>query len=93
MDARIIKTSAEYKRALTEVESLIALDPDPGTEIADRLDLLSLLIEKYESENFPIELPDPIEAIKFRMDEQGLKQRDLIPFIGSKSKNTLNFTT
>ena len=86
MDPRIIKTSADYKEAIEEVESLIALDPDSGTDEAERLDLLSLLIEKYESEKFPIELPDPLEAIKFRMDQQGLRQRDLIPFIGSKSK-------
>lgn len=86
MNPRIIKTNADYKRALGEAESLVALDPDPGTDEAERLDLLSLLIEKYESEKFPIELPDPLEAIKFRMDEQGLRQRDLIPFIGSKSK-------
>jgi HTH-type transcriptional regulator/antitoxin HigA len=86
MDPRIIKTNADYKRAIEEAESLIALDPDPATDEAERLDLLSLLIEKYESEKFPIDLPDPLEAIKFRMDEQGLRQRDLIPFIGSKSK-------
>ena len=86
MDPRIIKTNADYKRALEEAEILIALDPDPGTDEAERLGLLSLLIEKYELEKFPIELPDPLEAIKFRMDEQGLRQRDLIPFVGSKSK-------
>jgi len=86
MDPRIIKTKADYKRAFEEVENLIALDPDPGTDEAEHLDLLSLLIEKYESEKFPFELPDPLEAIQFRMDQQGLKQRDLIPFIGSKSK-------
>ncbi len=86
MDPRILKTNDDYKSALTEAESLISLDPDPGTDMAERLDLLLLLVEKYESEKFPIDLPDPLEAIKFRMDEQGLKQRDLIPFIGSKSK-------
>jgi HTH-type transcriptional regulator/antitoxin HigA len=86
MDPQIIKTSEDYRRAFKEAESLIALDPDPGTDEAERLDILSLLIEKYESEQFPIELPDPLEAIKFRMDQQGLRQRDLIPFIGSKSK-------
>lgn len=84
MDPRIIKTNVAYKRALEEAERLIALDPDPGTDEAERLGLLALLIEKYESEKFPIELPDPLAAIKFRMDEQGLRQRDLIPFIGSK---------
>ena len=86
MYPKIIKTNSEYEKMLEEVESLIVLDPDPGTEEAERLDLLSLLIKNYESEKFPIDLPDPIEAIKFRMEEQGLKQKDLIPFIGSKSK-------
>lgn len=86
MDPQIIRTNADYKRAFEEAEGLIVLDPDPGTDEAERLDLLTLLIEKYESEKFPIELPDPLGAIKFRMDEQELRQRDLIPFIGSKSK-------
>jgi len=86
MHPRIIKTDAEYKKAIEEVESLIALDPKPSTDEAERLDLISLLIETYESERFHIDRPDPLEAIKFRMDEQGLKQRDLIPFIGSKGK-------
>jgi len=86
MDPRIIKTKTDYKKTLEEAEKLIALNPDPATNEAELLDLLSLLIEKYESEKFPIELPDPLEAIQFRMDEQGLKQRNLIPFIGSKSK-------
>jgi HTH-type transcriptional regulator/antitoxin HigA len=86
MILRIIKTSDEYVKALEEVESLVSLDPAPGTAEAERLDLLSLLVERYELERFRIELPSPIEAITFRMNEQGLKQRDLIPFIGSKSK-------
>ncbi|MGD0236486.1 MAG: ImmA/IrrE family metallo-endopeptidase [Syntrophorhabdales bacterium] len=86
MDPRIIKTDADYRRAKEEAEKLIALDPDPSTDEGERLDLLSLLIETYESERFRIERPNPFEAIKFRMEEQGLRQRDLIPFIGSKSK-------
>lgn len=85
MEMRVIKTRTDYKKAVEEAESLIAMDPDPGTGEAERLDLLALLIENYESEKFPIDLPDPLEAIKFRMDEYGLKQRDLIPYIGSKS--------
>ena len=86
MDPRIIKTDADYRRAKEEAERLIALDPNPSTDEAERLNLLSLLIETYESERFRIERPNPFEAIKFRMEEQGLRQRDLIPFIGSKSK-------
>ncbi len=86
MDPRIIKTDADYRTAKEEAERLIALDPNPSTDEAERLNLLSLLIETYESERFRIERPNPFEAIKFRMEEQGLRQRDLIPFIGSKSK-------
>ncbi len=86
MDPRIIKTDADYRKAKEEAERLIALDPNPSTDEAERLNLLSLLIETYESERFRIERPNPFEAIKFRMEEQGLRQRDLIPFIGSKSK-------
>lgn len=76
----------EYKAALAESEWLISLDPEPGTPEADHLEVLSLLVEKYENDQFRIATPDPIEAIHFRMEEQGLIQRDLIPYIGSKSK-------
>jgi len=86
MNPRTIRTETDYNRVLKEIEKLITLDPEPGTDDAERLDLLSMLIEKYESEKFPINLPNPLDAIKFRMDQQGLRQKDLIPFIGSKSK-------
>lgn len=86
MNPRTIRTEMDYSRMLKEIEKLITLDPEPGTDDAERLALLSMLIEKYESEKFPIDLPNPLDAIKFRMDEQGLRQKDLIPFIGSKSK-------
>ena len=86
MDPRIIKTEADYKLAMKEAGRLIAMDPSPGTSDAERLDLISLLIENYEKEYFPFELPSAIDAIKFRMEEQGLKQRDLSPFIGNRSK-------
>ncbi|MCH7623881.1 MAG: hypothetical protein IIB46_07335, partial [Nitrospinae bacterium] len=65
---------------------MIALDPESGTSEADRLELLATLVEKYEKEYFPIDRPDPIEAIQFRMEEQTLRQKDLIPYIGSRSK-------
>jgi HTH-type transcriptional regulator/antitoxin HigA len=83
---KIIKTDIEYEKALKDVEALIDLDPAPGTDEGDRLELLTLLIANYEEEHFPLELPDPIEAIKFRMEQQELSQRDLIPYIGSRSK-------
>lgn len=83
---RVIKTDEEYRHALTEAEALVALDPLPGTPEADRLEVLTLLIENYESRLFPLEMPDPIDAINFRMDEQQLMQKDLVPFIGSRSR-------
>lgn len=86
MKPRIIKTEKQYKNALVEVDRLISLDPEPGTPEADRLDLLSVLVENYEKKQFPFKLPNPIEAIMFRMEEQGLRQKDLIPYMGSKSK-------
>ena len=86
MEMKVIKTEAEYQSALTELERLIDLDPDPGKKDADTLDLLALLIEDYETKNFPIELPDPIDAIEFVMDQRGLAQKNLVPFIGNRSK-------
>ena len=83
---KVIKTESDYDAALAAIEELIDRDPDQGTPEADKLEVLSLLVEKYESGNFPSSLPDPIEAIKFRMEQQKLTQRDLIPFIGSRSK-------
>ena len=86
MEPRVIKSENEYKMALAEAERLIALDPEPGTPDADRLDLLAILVEAYEKKRFSIALPSPIEAILFRMEEQGLMQKDLVPYMGSKSK-------
>ena len=83
---KIIKTDADYENALSKAEKLIDLDPDPGTEAGDELELLALLIRHYEDEHFPMETPDPVNAIRFRMEQQGLLQKDLIPYIGSKSK-------
>jgi HTH-type transcriptional regulator/antitoxin HigA len=86
MDPRVIKTEAQYEAYLAEAQKLIVLDPAAGTAEGDRLELLALLVEKYERDRFPIEAPDPIDAIVFRMNEQGLHQKDLIPFIGSKGR-------
>lgn len=86
MEARILKTENEYQAALREAERLVAINPDLGTREADRLELLTLLIEDYEKRTFPFEEVDPIDAIEFRMSEQGLKQRDLVPILGSKSR-------
>lgn len=86
MELRAITNEEQHKNYLAEVECLIETDPDIGTPAANRLEVISILIEKYEAEKFPIEMPDPIQAIIFRMTEQGLRQRDLVPYIGSRSK-------
>ncbi len=83
---KVIKTASDYETALREVRKLVHLDPEPSTTHGDRLEVLALLISTYEDEHFPVGLPTPIEAIRFRMDQEGLTQRDLIPFIGSRSK-------
>jgi HTH-type transcriptional regulator/antitoxin HigA len=83
---QILKTTDDYRNALTNVERLIDRKLRPGTPEAEELEVLTLLIKNYEDarlENFP---PDPIEAIKFRMEQQNLSPRDLVPFIGSRSK-------
>ncbi|MBU1077421.1 MAG: hypothetical protein KKH98_09025 [Spirochaetes bacterium] len=83
---KVIKTEQEYNEALEMAEELIDKDPKPGTQDADKLELLTLLIENYEESHHKIDPPDPIEALKFRMEQQGLTQKDLIPYIGSRSK-------
>ncbi len=74
---KIIKSKSDYKAALAVIENLIDLDPDVGTPKADQLELLTLLVQGYESKTIKRKLPDPIEAIKFRMEQQNLTQRDL----------------
>jgi HTH-type transcriptional regulator/antitoxin HigA len=83
---KVIKSASEYEEVLREVERLVERDPALGTPDADRLELSALLIRDYESRQVPARLPDPIEAIRFRMEQQGLTQRDLVPYIGSRSK-------
>lgn len=84
MLAKIIKTDAEHEEALARIDAIF--DAKPGTPAGDELELLTFLVEKYEEEKFPIGLPDPIAAIKFRMEQQGLKPKDLVPYIGSRGK-------
>ena len=82
----ILRSADDHRAAIEEIDPLIELDPELGTPEADRLELLALLVEDYEDKNFLIAPPDPIEALEFRMDQQGIKQKDLVPMIGSKSK-------
>jgi len=81
---RLIKTEEDYDKALSRIEDL--MDATAGTPEMDELELLSALVEMYEAEHFPISPPNPIEAIKFRMEQLGLTQKDMVPYLGSKSK-------
>jgi HTH-type transcriptional regulator/antitoxin HigA len=83
MQIQIIKTEQAYQVALQRLEQIF--DAEKDSPAADELELLTLLIEKYEQENFPIDFPDPIDAIKFRMEQLGYKQKDLVKVIGFKS--------
>ncbi len=84
MRIKPIKTEADYEAALKEVERLF--DSNPGTAEADRLEVLTTLIEAYEEKHHTIPLPDPIEAILYHLESRGLPRRDLEPFIGSRTR-------
>src|SRR6266853_2759143 len=84
MKPKIIKTEAEYQATLARIEKIF--DARPGTAKGDELELLLLLVETYEDKAYPIDPPDPIAALRFRMEQEGLKPKDLVPYIGSKSK-------
>lgn len=81
-----IKNEIEYDKALDRVDELMDINPALETELSDELEILVLLIEKYEDKNWAISEPDPVEAIKIRMEQMHLKQKDLIPYIGNASK-------
>lgn len=84
MNIKPIKTRADYKASLKTVESL--MDATANSPEGDRLDVLVTLIEAYERKHFPMDLPDAVEAIKFRMDQQGLTAKDLEPMIGRSNR-------
>jgi HTH-type transcriptional regulator/antitoxin HigA len=86
MSIRPIHNETDYDNALNRVDELMELNPELGTPESDELEVLVLLIEKYEEKAWAISEPDPIEAIKLRMEQMHLKQQDLIPYIGNKSK-------
>jgi HTH-type transcriptional regulator / antitoxin HigA len=86
MDIRPIHNEPDYKAALKAASSYFDNEPQPGTEDADRFEILLTLIQAWESKHFPIEQPDPIEAIKFRMEQSGLSIKDLEPMIGKPNR-------
>ncbi len=85
---KIIRSDEELEQALDRLLVLMRLHPPMGSPESDELEVLGVLIERYEDEHYPMDDPDPIEVIKFRMDQQNLKKKDLIPYIGSASKVT-----
>lgn len=86
MDIRPIHTNTDYQDALREISTLMETDPNAGTPQGDRLDILATLVQAYESRHFPISAPDPVEAIKFRMEQSGLSVKDLEPLIGKSNR-------
>jgi HTH-type transcriptional regulator/antitoxin HigA len=84
MDIKPIKNERDYRRALKAIERL--MDANANTPDGDALDILATLVERWEEEHFPIEAPDPVEAIRFVMEQRGLTRRDLEPLIGSRAR-------
>jgi HTH-type transcriptional regulator/antitoxin HigA len=84
MRPKVIKTESEYAAALARIDKL--MDARRNTPQGEELELLSLLVHDYEEKAFPIDKPDPVAAIRFRMQQQGLRPRDLVPFLGSRSR-------
>ena len=85
-ELKVIHSKEQYDAYLHEVQVLMAKAPAPNTSESDRLELLTVLLEAYENSKYPVESPDPIDAIQFRMQEKGLKQADLIPYFGTSSR-------
>ena len=84
MNIKPIKTKKDYQAAMARLEKIF--DAAPGSKAGEELEVLGILIDQYEKEHFPIDLPDPIEAIKFRMEQLGYSQHDLAEVIGLKSR-------
>ncbi len=86
MNIKVIKQREDYSQAMARLSTLMDLDPQPGSDQESELELLALVIEDYERKVVPPPMPDPVDAILFRMDQAGLARKDLIPYIGSASK-------
>ncbi len=84
MDIKPIKTKADYQAALKEIETLMGAKP--RTPKGDRLEVLVTLVEAYEAKHYPLDLPDPVEAIKYAMESKGLSVKDLKPMIGRSNR-------
>jgi HTH-type transcriptional regulator/antitoxin HigA len=86
MEIKAIRTEADYLAALREVSVLIDLDPSADDPEGERLDVLGTLVQAYEAKHYPIGPPDPIDAIKFRMEQSSMTVKDLVPYIGSLNR-------
>src|ERR1041385_865063 len=84
MDIAPVKSQRDYRRVLKEIEGL--MNARRNTPQGDRLDVLVTLVEAWERKHYPLDLPDPVEAIKYHMEQNGLQPRDLVPFIGSRNR-------
>ena len=84
MKPKVIKTEADCATVLARIEKL--MDAQPNTPQGDELELLSLLVHDFEEKVYPMAKPDPVQAIRFRMEQKGLKPKDLVPFLGSRSR-------
>lgn len=84
MEIKPIRTKADYRSALKEIGMLMTARP--GSREGERLDVLVTLVEAYEAKHYPMDLPDPVEAIKFRMEQSGLAPKDLVPMIGQLNR-------
>lgn len=84
MDIKPVRTKSDYRAALEEIDGLMTARP--GSPEGERLDLLVTLVEAYERKHFPLDLPDPVEAIRFAMDQRGLSAKDLEPMIGRSNR-------
>ena len=86
MNIHPIRTKSDYKRALREVSAYFNDEPEPGSEDGDRFEILVTLVEAWEARHYPIGAPDPVEAIRFRMEQGGLTVKDLVPSIGQPNR-------
>jgi HTH-type transcriptional regulator/antitoxin HigA len=84
MDIAPIRTHRDYRQTLRSIERLMGARPNTPED--DRLDVLVTLVEAWEARHYPLDLPDPVEAIKYHMEQRGLAPRDLVPFIGSRNR-------
>ncbi|KMN83509.1 HTH-type transcriptional regulator/antitoxin HigA [Chromobacterium alkanivorans] len=86
MNIRPIRSEADYQAALKEISALVEIDPAADSPEGERLDILATLVQAYEAKHFPIDLPDPIEAIKFRMEQGGLTVADMQAYLGNRNR-------